>query len=185
MPLFLDCQIPIQRQQQEGLKKKSVSFLLAYAGRLIQIHLHNPLNRNQVFYAGKLGEQTHQFPVSSIKSKIMTGLSENHVPEITVQELKHLVNSNQDPFILDVREEHEYLIANLGGHLIPLKQLADRIDELRKHQYDDLIVVHCRSGGRSAQAVRFLNAAGYTNVKNLRGRTLAWSKEIDPSLPTY
>ena len=115
----------------------------------------------------------------------MTGLSEGHVPEITVQELRHLIDENQQPFILDVREEWEYSIANLGGHLIPLKQLSDRIDELERHQEDELIVVHCRSGGRSAQAVRFLNAAGYANVKNLRGGTLAWSKEIDPSLPTY
>ena len=115
----------------------------------------------------------------------MAGLSEDHVPEVTVWELKHLIDNNQKPFLLDVREEWEYSTANLGGYLIPLKQIADRMDEIDKHQEDSLIVVHCRSGGRSAQVVRFLNAAGYTNAKNLRGGTLAWSKEIDPSLPTY
>ncbi|MYF40583.1 MAG: hypothetical protein F4221_07005, partial [Rhodothermaceae bacterium] len=57
--------------------------------------------------------------------------------------------------------------------------------ELEKHCDDELIVAHCRSGRRSAQAVRFLHAAGLSNAKNLRGGTLAWSKEIDPSLPTY
>ncbi len=115
----------------------------------------------------------------------MAGLSENHVPEITVQELKHLIDNNEQPFILDVREEWEYSTVNLGGHLIPLKQLSDRLDELEPHREDNMIVVHCRSGGRSAQAVRFLHAVGLTNTKNLRGGTLAWSKEIDSNYPTY
>lgn len=115
----------------------------------------------------------------------MAELSENHVPEITVQKLKKLIDDNERPFILDVREEWEYSTVNLGGHLIPLKQLSDRLDELEPHQDENLIVVHCRSGGRSAQAVRFLQAAGLTNTKNLRGGTLAWSKEIDSSYPTY
>lgn len=115
----------------------------------------------------------------------MSGLTEYHIPEITVQELKQLLDENKRPFILDVREEPEYRIANLGGHLIPLGELVDHIVELEEHCDDELIVVHCRSGGRSAQAVRFLHAAGLRNAKNLRGGTLAWSKEIDPSLPTY
>ncbi|MCY4233615.1 MAG: rhodanese-like domain-containing protein [Bacteroidetes bacterium] len=115
----------------------------------------------------------------------MSILSEDHVPEISVQELKQLIDSNQKPFILDVREDWEYSIANLDGYLIPLNELVDRVDEIEKQHDESLIVVHCRSGGRSAEAVRFLNAAGITNAKNLRGGTLAWSKEIDPSLPTY
>lgn len=115
----------------------------------------------------------------------MAELSENYVPEITVQELKHLIDKNEQLFILDVREEWEYSTVNLGGHLIPLKQLSDRLDELESHREDNIIVVHCRSGGRSAQAVRFLHAVGLTNTKNLRGGTLAWSKEIDSSYPTY
>ncbi len=115
----------------------------------------------------------------------MSTLSEDHVPEITVQELKYLMDNNQKPFILDVREEWEYTIANLGGHLIPLCELVDRMEELDKYRDDNLMVVHCRSGGRSAQAVRFLNAAGHLNATNLRGGTLAWSKEIDTNLPSY
>ncbi|MYF40404.1 MAG: molybdenum cofactor biosynthesis protein MoeB, partial [Rhodothermaceae bacterium] len=55
----------------------------------------------------------------------MSGLSENYVPEITVQDLKQLLDENKRPFILDVREESEYIIANLGGHLIPLGELVD------------------------------------------------------------
>ena len=107
------------------------------------------------------------------------------VPEITVQELKQLMDEGQTPFILDVREPKEFDVANLDGTLIPLGQLAARLDELDDHRDDDLIVVHCRSGGRSAQAVQFLQAAGFGNARNLKGGTLAWSREIDPSMPTY
>ena len=106
------------------------------------------------------------------------------VPEITVQELKELMDTDKTPFILDVRERKEYEIANLNGHLLPLKQIADRISELEPHK-NELIVVHCRSGGRSEQAVRFLIAAGFKDARNLRGGTLAWSMEIDPSMPVY
>lgn len=116
----------------------------------------------------------------------MTVLSDAVVPEISVQELKQLLDDNQTPFILDVRQESEYSIANLGGYLIPLNELTDRLNELDEHiPSDTLTVVHCRSGVRSAQAVRFLQAVGYTNTKNLRGGILEWSKEIDPSIPTY
>ena len=107
-----------------------------------------------------------------------------NVPEITVQELKAMMDKEQTPFILDVREEREYAVANLSGTLIPLQQLPYRLNELEAHK-EDLIVVHCRSGGRSAQAVQFMRAQGFGHAKNLRGGVLAWSHEIDPSMPTY
>ncbi len=106
------------------------------------------------------------------------------VPEITVHELKALMDAGQTPFILDVREEKEYKIANLNGHLVPLRTIVNRMSELEPYK-NDLMVVHCRSGGRAIQAARFLQATGFANVKNLRGGTLAWSKEIDPSMPVY
>lgn len=106
------------------------------------------------------------------------------VPEITVQELKAMIDQNETPFILDVREEREYAVANLNGTLIPLNQLPHRLDELEDHK-EELIVVHCRSGARSAQAVRFMQSMGFSNAKNLKGGVLAWSKEVDPSMPTY
>ena len=140
-----------------------------------------------IFYADySIIEPLDRSSVYAEKSYPMPQTSESIVPEISVQELKHLLDDNQSPFILDVRQESEYLIANLGGHLIPLHQLSDRLDELDSDLTSNrLVVVHCRSGVRSAQAVRFLHAAGYTNTKNLRGGILAWSKEIDPSIPTY
>ncbi len=123
--------------------------------------------------------------LSNLSMNSDPGKSEVQLPEITVQELKSLIDNDERPFILDVREEWEYSTVNLDGHLIPLNQLTDRLSELDAYREDDLIVVHCRSGARSAKAVTFLHSFGLINAKNLRGGVLAWSREIDPSLPTY
>lgn len=109
---------------------------------------------------------------------------ENQVPEITVQELKERLDRGERPFILDVRRDYEYDIANLGGVLIPVDQLADRLDEIEEHM-DEEVVVHCRSGARSARAVELMRAHGFRHAYNLKGGVLAWSDEIDPSMPKY
>lgn len=104
------------------------------------------------------------------------------VPEITVQDLKSRIDAGNRPFILDVRGPDEYEGANIDGALIPLGQLPERLDEIREHQDDD-VVVHCRSGARSAKAVEYLRDNGFANAVNLKGGIHAWSDEIDPSLP--
>jgi adenylyltransferase/sulfurtransferase len=105
------------------------------------------------------------------------------VPEITVTDLKAKLDAGDNVFVLDVREPHEYDIARLEGTtLIPLGQLPSRVNEL--NTADD-IVVHCKSGMRSAKAVGFLQKAGFQKVKNLKGGILAWSDQIDPSVPKY
>ena len=104
------------------------------------------------------------------------------IPEIEVEELKRRLDSGEDLFILDVREPHEYQIANLGGHLIPLNELPKRIHELDTSRE---IVAHCKMGGRSAKAVRFLRQAGFEKVHNLKGGITAWSERIDPKIPKY
>ncbi len=104
--------------------------------------------------------------------------------EVTVQELKAKKENGNDFFLLDVREPHEYQISNIDGHLIPLGVLPLKIDEI-EDQRDKEVVVMCRSGGRSAQAVKLLERNGFENVANLRGGVNAWAKEIDPSLPVY
>ena len=104
------------------------------------------------------------------------------IPEITVAKLKERLDAKEDFYLLDVREQHEYQICNLEGNLIPLNELPNRIDELDKERE---IVVHCRSGQRSAQAVMFLQQAGFAKVSNLAGGILAWSDQIDPSMPKY
>ena len=107
-----------------------------------------------------------------------------NVPEITVQELKSRLDRGETPHVLDVRQPNEYEIVNLDGQLIPLGELPERLGEIEAGKGDE-IVVHCRSGGRSAKAVEYLQSQGYTGAKNLKGGVLAWSAEVDPSMPTY
>src|SRR3989475_1057727 len=104
------------------------------------------------------------------------------VPEITPRELKARLDRGDDLFILDVREPHEYQICNLKGHLLPLGELTRRVHELDSSRE---IVAHCRSGKRSAEAVDFLRKAGFRKILNLKGGILAWSDEVDPSVPKY
>lgn len=104
------------------------------------------------------------------------------VPEIEPRELKARLDRGDDLFILDVREPHEFQICNLRGHLIPLGELARRAHELDSSRE---IVAHCRSGKRSAEAVDFLRKAGFRKIWNLKGGILAWSDQVDPSVPKY
>ena len=112
------------------------------------------------------------------------GHGEEPVPEITVRDLKTRLDRGDDLFVLDVRKPHEYDIANLGAPLIPLNELPDRVDELAPYR-DQTIVIHCRSGVRSATALKLLQNHGFTDLLNLKGGILAWSDEIDPSVPKY
>lgn len=104
------------------------------------------------------------------------------VPEISVQELDALLKAKADVFILDVRNADEFAICNLGGHLIPFKDLPERLDELNRDQH---IVIHCHAGGRSRRATEFLLNEGFTRVQNLRGGVTAWANEIDPTMAKY
>ncbi len=97
------------------------------------------------------------------------------VPSVNIDstELAALLEQPDRPFLLDVRTPQESLAASIPGtnKLIPVDQLAARVDELDK---DQEIVVYCRSGNRSSQAVRILQDAGFTNVRNLEGGILTW-----------
>ena len=104
------------------------------------------------------------------------------VPELPPREVKARLDRGDDLFILDVREPHEYQICNLHGYLIPLGELPRRVHELDSSRE---IVAHCRSGKRSAEAVEFLRKAGFRKIWNLKGGILAWSDEVDPSVPKY
>jgi adenylyltransferase/sulfurtransferase len=107
---------------------------------------------------------------------------ETQMPSMTVEELKQLRDAGKEPFLLDVREPHEYQICNLGGYLIPLNDLPKRVSELDSSRD---IVVHCKMGGRSAKAVDFLRQSGFTKVKNLTGGINAWAEKVDPKVPKY
>jgi adenylyltransferase/sulfurtransferase len=104
--------------------------------------------------------------------------------EITPRELAAKLRDNgKDLMILDVREPHEWEIVHFpNARLIPRGDLPERIHEL---DTADEIVVHCKTGVRSAQALSFLRQAGFRKVKNLRGGIDAWARDIDPSMPRY
>src|SRR5207247_10147309 len=105
------------------------------------------------------------------------------VPASSVHDVKRKMDAREAFQLIDVRETFEYGIARIGGaKLIPLGEIADRADELPREQ---LIVVHCDSGQRSAQAVRLLRQRGFANVYNLEGGIDAWSDQIDSSVPKY
>jgi rhodanese-related sulfurtransferase len=94
-----------------------------------------------------------------------------------------LKDSNEDFQLIDVREKKEYDLAQIGGLLIPLAEVANNSEKISK---DKKVIIHCRSGRRSANAILELqNKFGFTNLYNLKGGIIAWSQEIDPSIPEY
>ena len=107
---------------------------------------------------------------------------QNGVPQIGPEELNRRRTAGEDVFVLDVREPHEYQIANIGGYLIPLNDLPKRVDELDPEKS---IVVQCKSGGHSQRAAEFLQQQGFKHIENLAGGITAWSDKIDPSIPKY
>jgi sulfur-carrier protein adenylyltransferase/sulfurtransferase len=105
--------------------------------------------------------------------------------EITPAQLKDKLDRGERVTIIDVREPHEWQIANLenyGSRLIPVGQFAERINELNA---EDEIVVHCKMGGRSAKAYDVLKKAGFKQIKNLKGGILAWADQVDRTMPKY
>src|SRR6202140_2588734 len=106
----------------------------------------------------------------------------NAPTDMQVEELKRRLDAGDDIFVLDVREPHEYQICNIGGHLIPLNDLPNRVHELDSSRE---IVVHCKMGGRSAKAVEFLQQSGFKKVHNLAGGINAWAERVDPKMAKY
>ncbi len=103
--------------------------------------------------------------------------------ETTVEELKARLDRGDKVFILDVRNPEEYAICQIPGSvLLPLPQLGQRFGELDKNRE---MVVHCKSGMRSARAIAFLRQQGFTKLKNLKGGILAWADKIDRGMPKY
>lgn len=105
-----------------------------------------------------------------------------NIKEISVQELQARIEANADFYLLDVRDPWEYELCNLGGHLIPLRELPQHLNELNP---DQEIIVHCQMGGRSSRAAMYLQEQGFKNVCNLRGGIKAWANEIDPKMRQY
>jgi len=106
------------------------------------------------------------------------------IPQISVEEYKTRLDAGDTPFLLDVREPHEYQIVQIGGHLIPVGQIESGNAIIPVPKATE-IITQCKSGGRSQRAALALKAQGFTNVKNLAGGITAWADRIDKSLPKY
>ena len=98
---------------------------------------------------------------------------------ITVEELKSRLDNGEKLHVIDVREPHEYEEYNIGAKLIPLGQIQTmQVDEIENLK-DEELIIHCRSGKRSAMACQILETMGFTNTKNLEGGILDWQEKID------
>lgn len=105
------------------------------------------------------------------------------VKELSPRELRQMMDEGTDFQLIDVREPHERQIAQIGGELIPVGQIVQASDKLRR---DVPVVIYCRSGGRSERAVLQLQASGgFTNLYNMAGGILRWIDDVDPTLKRY
>ena len=133
-------------------------------------------------------DPTQQAIVKLIDYEMFCGIGQAeddkpNVKEITVQELEQLKDKGEAYQLIDVREPYEFEISNLKGQLIPLGQIEEHVDQINSNIK---VVVHCRSGVRSAQAIESLEKRfGFKNLYNLKGGILAYADEIDNSLAKY
>ena len=113
---------------------------------------------------------------------------ETDIPEMTVQELKQLLEQKSDDYVLiDVRNPNEYEIAQIpGATLIPLSDIEDGngVEKVKQLTNGHRLIAHCKMGGRSAKALRILKEAGVEGI-NVKGGIRAWSQEVDSSVPEY
>lgn len=114
---------------------------------------------------------------------VTTRVDNSDVKEVDVHELKRLIDLGEPFQLIDVREPYEYAIANIDGELAPLGNVTDYAGRIRR---DARVIIHCRSGVRSAKAIRALEQAfGFDNLYNLKGGILAWADEIDAEVVKY
>ncbi len=122
------------------------------------------------------------------QAKAEAAKQQSDLEEITVQQLKELIDSQQEDFVLvDVRNPNEYEIARIPGSiLIPLADIENGvgIEKVKELVNGSRLIAHCKMGGRSAKALNILKEAGIEGI-NVKGGILAWSKEIDSSVPEY
>ena len=104
--------------------------------------------------------------------------------EKNVQELKVMLDNNEDFLLLDVRTENEVLVSKISDKSIhiPMNDIPNRLGDLDSNKE---IIVYCKSGKRSAIVCEYLELNNYTNVKNLSGGILAWAEQIDSSILVY
>jgi rhodanese-related sulfurtransferase len=143
----------------------------------------NPTVTELIDYEQFCGMPAHDHSDYTTGDSDMFGKST--VPGITVHDLKARLDAGEKIRILDVREPHEWDITNLekyGSFLIPKDAVVGRADELDR---EVTTVIQCRSGGRSADVIRWLQPLGFNNLLNLEGGINLWAKEIEEDMPTY
>jgi adenylyltransferase/sulfurtransferase len=104
---------------------------------------------------------------------------------ITPLELKQKIDAHDNFVLVDVREPHEYEIVKIPGSVLIPKDRILSGAALSELPQDKQIVLHCKSGARSAEALAALHQAGFADAVHVGGGVLAWAREVDPSLPTY
>lgn len=105
------------------------------------------------------------------------------IRELSVQELKKMIDSGEDFCLIDVRNPDEYNYCNLEGELIPMSKIPEECEKIPK---DKKVIVHCHHGGRSRKVIAWLqDSFNYDNLYNLEGGIHAWSEQIDTNVPIY
>ena len=104
---------------------------------------------------------------------------------ITPLELKQKIDAHENFLLVDVREPHEYEIVRIPGSVLIPKDRILSGEALSELPQDKPLVLHCKSGARSAEALAALHKAGFADAVHVGGGVLAWAKQVDPSLPTY
>lgn len=105
------------------------------------------------------------------------------IKEISVLELKKMIESGEDFQLIDVRNLDEYEYCNLEGELIPMSEITENFNRISKEKK---VIIHCHHGGRSRKVIAWLqDSKGYTNLFNLSGGIHRWSEEIDTNIPIY
>lgn len=115
----------------------------------------------------------------------MTTLPDDLPDEVNVHFVKSLMDQGDEFLLFDCRENDEYALVRIeGSRLIPMSELMVRVEELRDHA-GERIVVHCHHGGRSHQVTQWLRQQGFPGAQNMLGGIDAWAVEIDQQLPRY
>ena len=149
-----------------------------FSTRILKVkkNKNNPLN-------GEHPTQTELINYEQFCGIVPTSEKQREVAEMNVQKLDQWRKEGVKHLLIDVREPYEYGIVEIGGELIPLGTVLESTNRIPK---DIPVVVHCRSGVRSATAIRELeDVHGYTNLINLTGGILGWQEAIQPELPRY
>ncbi|MFZ9940792.1 MAG: rhodanese-like domain-containing protein, partial [Luteolibacter sp.] len=114
----------------------------------------------------------HSVANAETQASMVCPVSSDEIPTITVERLREILSDGFDGLLIDVREPHEHAVSQIDSAcLIPLRELPSQLSELPR---DREIIVHCKSGARSARAVRLMLESGFVRVTNVQGGIDAW-----------